>query len=241
MTVLLKILLRNAMKSSQRFKVFIRRLQNFLVAHKFPGKFIVLEGIELNGKDTHTAALSKHFFFKNKEHSVILTREPTKLTEEGRLLRKMLLNMKQPQKENEKLFDLYLADRRKHVEGLIIPALKFGSTVISDRFKHSTIAYEGALGIPIERIINAHKGIIAPDLTIILDITIDEFKRRFAESAATHSEVFDTNVELMTKIREVYMRMPELLPDENIKFISSMEPFEQVHQKVVAEVEKIIS
>lgn len=209
------------------------------MAHSFKGKFIVLEGIELNGKDTHTAALARYIFFKNKEHSVVLTREPTKLTEEGRLLRKMLLTM-DPYKEKEKLVELYIADRKKHVEGLIIPALKFGSTVISDRFKHSTIAIQGALGIPIEKIVEAHKGIVAPDLTIILDITIDEYVKRFAESADTHKEVFDNNKELMVKIRENYMRMPEFLPDENIKFISSMEPFEEVHKKIVAEVEKIL-
>jgi len=210
------------------------------VVHGYRGKFIVLEGIELNGKDTHTAALSKYFFFKNKEHSVVLTREPTKLTEEGRLLRKMLVEMKEPEKEREKLFELYIADRKKHVEGLIIPALKFGSTVISDRFKHSTIAIQGALGIPVGKIIEAHKGIIAPDLTIILDITIDEYVKRFSSNAGTHSEVFDNDRELMVKIRENYMRMNELLPDENIKFISSMEPFEKVHEKVIAEVEKIL-
>ncbi len=211
------------------------------MAHGYRGKFIVLEGIELNGKDTHTAALSKYFFFKNKEHSVILTREPTKLTEEGKLLRKMLVEIKEPEKEKERLLELYIADRKKHVEGLIIPALKFGSTVICDRFKHSTIAIQGALGIPVEKIIEAHKGIIVPELTIILDITIDEYAKRLSENVSNHNEVFDKDKELMIKIRENYMRMPELLPDENIKFISSMEPFEEVHQKVVAEVEKILS
>lgn len=206
--------------------------------NNYPGKFIVLEGIELNGKDTHSTALARHLFFKDKQHSVVLTREPTKLTEEGRLLRKMLLEMKEPRKENEKLFNLYVADRKKHLDGLIVPALKFGATVISDRHKHSTIAYEGSLGMPIEKIIDAHKGMIAPDLTIILDITIDEFVRRFASSSETHSEVFDRDKELMTKIREVYLQMPELLHDENIKIISSMEPFEEVHEKIIKEVEK---
>lgn len=211
------------------------------MAHDYKGKFIVLEGIELNGKDTHTAALAKYFFFKNKEHSVVLTREPTKLTEEGRMLRKMLLEMKEPRKENEKLFNLYLADRKKHVNELIIPALKFGTTVISNRHKHATIAYEGALGIPIQKIIDAHKGIIVPDLTIILDITMDEFDKRLAANAQTHSEVFDYDREFISKVREIYLQMPKLLPDENIKIISSMEPFEEVHQKVVAEVEKVLA
>lgn len=211
-----------------------------LMQHGYPGKFIVLEGIELNGKDTHAAALARYLHFKDKKYSIVLTREPTKLTDEGRMLRKMLLEMKEPQKENEKLFNLYVADRKKHVNDLIIPALKFGATVISNRQKHSTIAYEGALGIPIEKIIDAHKEMIAPDLTIILDITIEEFERRFTENTITHSEVFDKDKEPMEKIREIYLQMPQLLPDENIKIISSMEPFEEVHQKVIAEVEKIL-
>lgn len=147
------------------------------MAHNFKGKFIVLEGIELNGKDTHSAALARNLFFRDKKHSVILTREPTKLTEEGKLLRKMLLEMKEPQKENEKLFNLYVADRKKHVNELIVPALKFGAIVISDRHKHSTIAYEGALGMPLKKIIEAHKDLVVPDLTIILDITMEEFEK----------------------------------------------------------------
>jgi len=208
--------------------------------NSFKGKFIALEGIELNGKDMHASALARHLHFKDKKYAVVLTREPTKLTDEGRLLRKMLAEMKDPRNEGERLFNLYLEDRRKHVNGLIIPALQFGATVISNRYKHSAIAIQGALGVPIQRMIDAHREIISPDLTIILNITIDEFKRRYTENTVTHSEVFDKNVELMEKIRENYLRMPEMLPDENIKIISSMEPFEEVHQKVVKEVEKVL-
>jgi dTMP kinase len=210
------------------------------VGHGYKGRFIVLEGIELNGKDTHTTALAKYLFYKNKEHSVILTREPTKLTEEGKILRKMLLEMENPRKDSEKFFNLLVDDRTRHVNELIVPALKFGATVISNRHKYSTIAYEGSLGIPIPRIIEAHKGMVVPDLTIILDITMEEFEKRFAENSDTHKEVFDKDKAFISQVREVYLQMPELLPEENIKIISSMEPFEEVHQKVIEEVEKIL-
>lgn len=94
--------------------------------------------------------------------------------------------------------------------------------------------------MPLDKIIDAHKELVVPDLTIILDITMEEFEKRLAANGETHSEVFDYDKEFISKVREIYLQMPKLLPDEKIVFISSMEPFEEVHKKVIAEVEKIL-
>jgi len=205
------------------------------------GRFIVLEGIDLTGKGTHTIGLAQHFYHKSKENVFLLTREPTMATEEGRMLRYLLKNMKDPTAERERLLQLYVADRRKHMENFVMPALEFGAIIFCDRFKHSSIAYQGALGIPVGRIIDAHSGMAVPDLTIILDIPPEEYVRKSAAEQKTHEEVFDKDREFITKVREIYLRMPRLLPDENIKIISSLPPFKEVHEKVIEEVEKILS
>jgi len=204
------------------------------------GKFIVIEGIDLTGKGAHTIGLPRHFYQKSKENVFLLTREPTMSTEEGRILRDLLQTMKDPKAEAERLFQLYVADRKKHMQNFVIPALEFGAIVFCDRFKHSTIAYQGALGIDVGRIIEAHKEMIVPDLTIILDITPEEYVKKAAIEKQTHVEVFDKDKEFITKVRKIYLQMPELLPNENIKIISATPPFEEVHQEIIEEVEKIL-
>lgn len=207
----------------------------------YKGKFIVLEGIDLTGKGTHTIKLAQHFYQKSKKNVFLLTREPTMATEEGKMLRHLLMTMKDPIAERERLFQLYVTDRKNHMENFVMPALKFGAVVLCDRFKHSSIAYQGALGVPIRRIIDAHREMIVPDLTVILDIPPEEYAKKSAAEQKTHEEVFDKNMEFITKVREIYLQMPKLLPNENIKIISSLPPFEEVHQKVIEEVEKILS
>jgi len=204
------------------------------------GKFIVLEGIDYCGKGTQSAILARYFFNKDKKSPVVLTREPTMLTEEGRTIRNLLMTMKNPLEGAEKLFHLYVEDRKKHVNQFIQPALDFGAIVISDRYKYSTIAYQGAQGNPIEKIIEAHYGLLIPDLAIVLDITPEEYAERATKERGTHVEIFDQNKEFIARVREIYLQMPKLLPDENIKIISAMPTFEEVHQQVISEVEKAL-
>jgi dTMP kinase len=206
----------------------------------YKGKFIVLDGIDYCGKGSHITALANYFFSKSKESVVVLTREPTMLTEEGKEIRKLLATMKSPREAADRLFYLYPADRKKHVNRFIIPCMSFGAIVISDRYKYSTIAYQGAQGIPVERTIEVHKEMLIPDLALILDITPEEYVMRAVSNRRQQPEVFDKNKEFIRKVRQIYLEMPELLPNENIKIISSMSPFEEVHPLVVAEVEKIM-
>ena len=68
---------------------------------------------------------------------------------------------------------LYLADRYEHLRKVIEPALREGTTVISDRYHDATRAYQGAArGIPlatVDRLAEA-LGIPEPDRTVLLDI-----------------------------------------------------------------------
>jgi dTMP kinase len=210
------------------------------VMHSHKGKFIVLEGIDYCGKGTHARKLADHLFSKNKRFSILLTREPTMLTEEGRKIRNLLMSMKNTSEEKEALFQLYIEDRKKHLAQHVIPALEFGSIVISDRHKHSTIAYQGAQGVPIDKIIAAHEGMLTPDLTIIFDTSPEEYVRRAAFDSRKEPEVFDKDKEFISKVREIYLQMPTLLPEENIKIIDAARPFEEVHQEVIVEVEKVL-
>ncbi len=73
----------------------------------------------------------------------MLTREPggPRISEQ---IRELLLNplYKEMLPETELL--LYMASRSQHTGEWILPALKTGKFVISDRYYDSTIAYQGA-------------------------------------------------------------------------------------------------
>ena len=57
---------------------------------------------------------------------------------------------------------------------MIKPALEEGYFIILDRYFYSSIAYQGAKGIDINRIINLHKDfIIKPDIVFIFHLPID--------------------------------------------------------------------
>lgn len=103
--------------------------------------FISIEGIEGSGKSTQAALLSDWLNTQNIGN--ILTKEPgTVLSKECQQIRRLLLSPENELNDMAELF-LYLADRAQHVDKCIKPALWDGKWVVSDRFSHSTLAYQG--------------------------------------------------------------------------------------------------
>lgn len=82
---------------------------------------------------------------------------------------------------------LHYAARREHLDGTILPALAAGPWVVCDRFADSTMAYQGyGLELGREFVTALHRlvvGSIAPDLTLILDLPVDEGLTRAAARA----------------------------------------------------------
>jgi dTMP kinase len=101
-------------------------------------RFITFEGIDGAGKSTHIEALAQ--WLRTQGLDVLCTREPggTPLAE---ALRELVLH--QPMDMlSESL--LVFAARRDHLQRVIEPALKRGTTVLCDRFTDATFAYQGA-------------------------------------------------------------------------------------------------
>jgi dTMP kinase len=149
------------------------------------GFFITLEGIDGCGKTTQLKALAEWLPTSGlmpPGAELITTREPGG-TELGMLLRGLLLSPlkgQEPSRRAELL--LYMADRAQHVERVIMPALGAGHWVLCDRFSASTIAYQGyGRGWPlsdIERLNHFATTWLRPDLTLLIDISVDEALKR---------------------------------------------------------------
>ena len=159
------------------------------------GRFLVLEGIDGCGKTTQIEALRQWLPVSGLMPSgveLVVTREPGG-TELGRALRQLLLHPPGeavPGTTAELL--LYAADRAQHVEQLIEPALAAGHWVLSDRFTGSTAAYQGhgrghSMAL-IDQLAGIACGGLQPDLTLLLELSLEESLRRRADQAADRIE-----------------------------------------------------
>ena len=103
------------------------------------GKFITLEGIEGSGKSTSLKDISNTLDQKSIDY--IVTKEPGSGSL-GKDLRSLLLNNDNKISGQVELL-LMMADRKNHLDSLVIPNLNNWNWVISDRYLDSTYAYQG--------------------------------------------------------------------------------------------------
>jgi dTMP kinase len=142
------------------------------------GIFIVLEGPDRSGKSTQAELLKK--WLEAQGRSVVVTREPggTRLSEQ---IRAILLD---PKSEIEPLTELFLYEtsRIKHTLEKILPALKAGKVIISDRYTLSTTAYQGyGRGLDLKTVETLNRIAtlnLKPDVTIVFDIPDRIFAQR---------------------------------------------------------------
>ncbi len=201
------------------------------------GKFIVFEGLDGSGKGTMLALTAKWLFSNTEYDKILLTREPT-YSGVGRQIRKILKSDRDPLDKAKLMLTLYLEDRKEHLEKVIKPALQLGSIVLCDRYKYSTMCYQHAQGIELSKIIALHRNMLVPDITLILDVDVDIALQRIAYERKTR-EKFESK-SFLEEIRQNYLKIPELLPNENIKIIDANGTIEETFAKVKREISKVL-
>lgn len=160
-----------------------------LKRNEYDGLYIALEGIDGGGKTTQLEQLAKYFQKLGKK--VLATREPLSNGVVGSLVRQILKGeVKVPPVALQYLFS---ADRSIHHQEIVIPALKEGKTVISDRCFWSAIAYgildrtggsynykEGDLLLISQSILSMYHQFTVPDYTVYLKLSLDTALSRIA-------------------------------------------------------------
>jgi len=201
------------------------------------GKFIVFEGIDGCGKSTQLKLISSYLFESDKSNHIFLTREPTAISKYGDEVRRLLKESSDIKKDLKKFTSLYIKDRKFHVKKQILPMLKQGVIVLCDRYKYSTFAYQLAQGADLNYLLKQHENLIKPDLTIILDITAEEAMKRISKNT-TSRDVFEKK-QFLEKVRENYLKMPDIFKDENIVIINGKGEKEEVFKKIKEKVNKL--
>lgn len=154
------------------------------------GRLITLEGGEGAGKSTQAERLASWLAAAGRE--VVRTREPGG-TAGAEAIRGLLMTGTAERWLPSTELLLVAAARDDHLRRLVLPALDRGAWVICDRYLDSTIVYQGiAGGVEEERIGLLHRAVMAvpePDLTIVLDLPVDEgLRRRRAAGRETRFE-----------------------------------------------------
>jgi len=170
------------------------------------GLFITFEGIEGCGKSTQTKALAD--YFSEKSLSFIVTREPggTFISEK---IREILLDNENHEMNAETELLLYMASRSQHTASKIIPALESGKHVICDRYYDSTLAYQGAARDLdtkfIDQLIDFATYSTSPDLTFLLDISVEESEERICHRGKDRME--QESKEFHQKVRKEFLNL----------------------------------
>ena len=187
------------------------------------GLLIVFEGTDGTGKSTQLDLLAQTLEEKGVE--VVRSFEPTNGTY-GTKIRALYSNRKDTSREDE--LELFLADRKEHVNNLIAPALASGKVVLLDRYYLSTIAYQGAAGLDPALILKKNNFAPEPDLALLFYAPIATGVTRITENRGDTLNDFE---------KEEYLRKVQIQFEEMdlpcIKRIDANRSIEKIHQDVL--------
>ncbi|VVB77272.1 putative thymidylate kinase [uncultured archaeon] len=100
---------------------------------------------------------------------------------------------------------LFCADRARHLEEEIEPAIKQGKVVICDRYFFSTLAYGFASGINFDWLYAINKAFRMPDLVFFIDVSPDISINGIAKGREQR-ELFEKR-ESLGKVRRAYLNL----------------------------------
>jgi len=175
--------------------------------------FITLEGPEGSGKTSHIPPLVE--YLREKGHAVFPTREPGG-TSIGEQIREVIHDLKHVEMHPRTETLLYQAARAQIVERVIKPRLKTGEIVISDRYYDSTIAYQGYGHQQdleqVRALVKYATGGLVPDLTVLLDVDVEEgLRRKKNENEWNRLDAY--TVEFHQRVRAGYAEMVKQEPN----------------------------
>jgi len=194
--------------------------------------FITFEGIDYSGKSTQAKLLVERL--EQGGRSVLFLREPggTPISEKIRLL---LLDTAHGDLTQLTEVLLFSASRSQLVSQVISPALTQGTIVICDRYADSTTAYQGyGRGIPlpsIEALNTIATSGLQPDLTILVDIPVEEVVVRQRKAGASSDRMESAGAAFYERVREGYRILSAANP-KRWCVVDGRGSVQEIHQQV---------
>jgi dTMP kinase len=193
--------------------------------------FITLEGPEGSGKTSHIPHLVE--YLREMGHIVFPTREPGG-TSIGEQIREVIHDLKNVEMHPRTETLLYQAARAQIVEQVIKPRLADGEIVISDRYYDSTIAYQGYGHQQdleqVRALVKYATGGLVPDLTVLLDVDVEEgLRRKKKDNEWNRLDAY--TVEFHQRVRKGYHQMVAVEPNR-WKIVDAGQKWEDVQAQL---------
>jgi dTMP kinase len=202
--------------------------------------FITFEGLDFCGKSTQIKLLQQ--YLENKGYQVSLIREPggVKISEK---IRNIILDRNNSEMFFETELLLFSASRAQLVREEILPKLKDGCMVLSDRFHDSSIAYQGfGRGLNTQFVTDLQKfaiGKAIPDVTFFIDIPVEEvFKRKSTVDNKDLDRIEVSRKDFYEHVRKGYKKIAEI--EERFVTIDGLMPIENVHDEIKTIIENFL-
>lgn len=189
--------------------------------------FIVVEGIGCTGKTSAIRCIVEAL--EQLHLNVVTTREPGG-TPIGGTLRQLLLE--EPMCNDAEML-LFFADRAIHINDVILPSIKRGDYVVSDRYLDSSYAYQvvgrGMDAEKFEALTNMFVGECKPGLTIVLDGRPEELMKR-RQGRGDKDKFDDEAMSFQRKLRQAYLDRAHR--SSGYVIINAEQPIEKVQEDV---------
>jgi len=140
-----------------------------------------------------------------KGFNAILTKEPTMDSEAGKKLRRILDEKEKT--EPAELQGLFVQDRKEHLEKLIIPALKQGKYVISDRYFYSTFAFGSSEEVGLEWLIKINNDFLTPDIAFLMKVSPEVCVARI--NTRGRRKTYFEKIERLSRAWKTYESLPQ--------------------------------
>jgi dTMP kinase len=142
-------------------------LNNLTTPHEYPGRLIVVEGIDGSGKTTQLGLLAKWLEAEGRRVSVTewnssaLVKAATKAGKKKNALTPMTFSL------------LHATDFADRLLYKIVPPLKAGMIVLADRYAYTAFARDAARGVHPQWVRGLYSFAVRPDLVMYFRVPID--------------------------------------------------------------------
>lgn len=196
------------------------------------GTFIVIEGADGSGTTTQSERLSQKL-------DAIRTAEHGDRREGKNLIGQKVEEMISSKDYSAEAIALaFASDRMVHLEERILKLLEQGETVVCDRYYHSSLVYQPALGAEFDWVKEVNREALTPDLTIVLDVAAETGMDRI-DSRGSDDNIFEA-LSFQQEVVKRYRELPRKL-DENIVLVDASRSIEEVGEDVNDAVEEFVS
>lgn len=198
------------------------------------GRFVTIEGPDGSGKTSVLARMDE--ILSQEGYDILTTREPggSPIAEQ---IRELILAVENIAMDSRTEALLFAAQRRQHLVEKVIPNLEAGKLVISDRFVHSSLAYQGlARDIPVEEVWQINLFAIQdyrPDLTLLIDVPAKVgLERIYAARGQRQFDRLDReDLAFHNRVRQAFLDFAK--QDDRIVVVDGQAPIQEVAQECI--------